>query len=601
MKGLDRGWTQRTTALFAAALAVTLIATTGPGPSASAATSAPAQAFAFCGGVINRSGATIPGATTALRAFLADVQASPDAGRVESLRRACFLADEALVSVSTFGRFVWDAARERAAAVVKNVEKYFQEKLTSAYLASGPGKDKIVAPLRAGILEHFPNVGLVLHNSDQFTALAGDAAAAPIDSIVDLMITALFGHVPTVPLLAGRFDAVLVKSIAVARTSTFAPMAQQSQSYALKAFLDTMAARTQALAKAGYRIDFMTTMFGGNPSNSKVIDAADLGIDVLLAYWPGATELRQRINTGGTWLMSVADAGAIVGAIGILMTDYPVALSSLSAAIGFRAASQTVAGAAPVSGPTPTSPGNLLLGDLALDRYCGSKGGAGVKLTRDRTGPGAANANWVCVALNGSTAVIDMNDACAFQYHQAVHAVVNDPDDAFSWVCFTGGPATASSGVRPSATTVRATPTAASAQVVVHATDEPPGHSTGVVVASGQALLIEASGTASYGYDSSPCGNADQNTGPDGARSVGAVTCAPKFDDSAVLPNVAVGSLLGCVARPGVSCQGRWFVVGKRFQTVAAASGGELTLLYNDVSGQYANNSGQYQASVTVG
>lgn len=67
----------------------------------------------------------------------------------------------------------------------------------------------------------------------------------------------------------------------------------------------------------------------------------------------------------------------------------------------------------------------------------------------------------------------------------------------------------------------------------------------------------------------------------------------PKPDPNAALSGADIGLLLGNIG------QG-WFASGTSDQ-FTATTGGILFLLYNDVPGHYADNSGSYQVTVTVG
>ena len=77
------------------------------------------------------------------------------------------------------------------------------------------------------------------------------------------------------------------------------------------------------------------------------------------------------------------------------------------------------------------------LGGLNLLSFCLSEGFSGVTLTKPVIGPNAAINNWRCVAADGDTHPFSFEQACKFQYDlNAVQAHPLDPDNAFTWVCF---------------------------------------------------------------------------------------------------------------------------------------------------------------------
>jgi hypothetical protein len=85
--------------------------------------------------------------------------------------------------------------------------------------------------------------------------------------------------------------------------------------------------------------------------------------------------------------------------------------------------------------PTP-------LGGLALTPYCQSLGYDGDTLTKPQLGPSAAYDNWRCFVgtRDAPTSLhpFSMEQACKFQYgHAAIQARPTDPDDAYTWVCYT--------------------------------------------------------------------------------------------------------------------------------------------------------------------
>jgi hypothetical protein len=84
--------------------------------------------------------------------------------------------------------------------------------------------------------------------------------------------------------------------------------------------------------------------------------------------------------------------------------------------------------------PTP-------VGGLALTPYCQSLGYDGDIMTKPQLGPNAAYDNWRCFtgtrAAPTSLHPFSMEQACKFQYGQtAIQAHPTNPDDAFTWVCY---------------------------------------------------------------------------------------------------------------------------------------------------------------------
>ena len=81
-----------------------------------------------------------------------------------------------------------------------------------------------------------------------------------------------------------------------------------------------------------------------------------------------------------------------------------------------------------------------VLGGLDLGTYCQSLGFARFALTKPRFGPNAAYDNWRCESESGEVHPFSFEQACKFQYGlEAVQAHPTDPDDAFTWVCYTVG------------------------------------------------------------------------------------------------------------------------------------------------------------------
>jgi hypothetical protein len=84
--------------------------------------------------------------------------------------------------------------------------------------------------------------------------------------------------------------------------------------------------------------------------------------------------------------------------------------------------------------PTP-------LGGLALTPYCQSLGYDGDTLTKPQLGPNAAYNNWRCFIGTRDAPIslhpFSMEQACMSQYqHFAIQARPTDPDDAYTWVCY---------------------------------------------------------------------------------------------------------------------------------------------------------------------
>jgi hypothetical protein len=97
------------------------------------------------------------------------------------------------------------------------------------------------------------------------------------------------------------------------------------------------------------------------------------------------------------------------------------------------------------------------LGGLELNDYCTDLGDPGVPgaqpstLRKEIEGPEYAFNNWACVRGEGALVPIataggppSMNNACVFAFPAAgpSHAVPENPNNAFSWSCFEGAPAT---------------------------------------------------------------------------------------------------------------------------------------------------------------
>src|SRR5207247_2142646 len=81
-----------------------------------------------------------------------------------------------------------------------------------------------------------------------------------------------------------------------------------------------------------------------------------------------------------------------------------------------------------------------VLGGLDLGTYCQSLGFARFALTKPRFGPNAAYDNWRCETESGEVHPFSFEQACKFQNGlEAAQAHPTDPDDAFTWVCYTAG------------------------------------------------------------------------------------------------------------------------------------------------------------------
>jgi hypothetical protein len=154
-------------------------------------------------------------------------------------------------------------------------------------------------------------------------------------------------------------------------------------------------------------------------------------------------------------------------------------------------------------------------------------------------------------------------------------------------------------GSQSSPSAVQDVPVAASttasemSQTVDVAANKP---SIGVMdVAHGDDLVIDATGSASFGYqgaihqDDNRAG--ESSVDPSGTTSVGGQEVPYKVDESAVLPSAPVGAL---IARIG---DGRWFEVDSSWQGLARASG-MLSFAFNDETDSYADNTGSYTVTV---
>jgi hypothetical protein len=96
------------------------------------------------------------------------------------------------------------------------------------------------------------------------------------------------------------------------------------------------------------------------------------------------------------------------------------------------------------------------LGEVDFDPYCTSLGDSGAPgskpstLTKETEGPEFAFNNWACVSTAGALVPIatagpppSMNNACIFEFPAAgpSHAAPENPNNASTWKCYEGGPA----------------------------------------------------------------------------------------------------------------------------------------------------------------
>jgi hypothetical protein len=103
-------------------------------------------------------------------------------------------------------------------------------------------------------------------------------------------------------------------------------------------------------------------------------------------------------------------------------------------------------------------------------------------------------------------------------------------------------------------------------------------------------IIIEASGTAQYGFQgSAPCVGYPV-THPDGSRFLGTTNCGPKDDPNATLAGAPVGLL---IARVG---SGSWFAAGSA-TVFCMPSAGTVYVAYND--SYYPDNTGSYTVTAS--
>ncbi|MCT7375470.1 LecA/PA-IL family lectin [Chelativorans salis] len=112
----------------------------------------------------------------------------------------------------------------------------------------------------------------------------------------------------------------------------------------------------------------------------------------------------------------------------------------------------------------------------------------------------------------------------------------------------------------------------------LEATNEP-GVRTGHTVSRGDVISITVTGTANAGGPNNP------DTGPDGALHWA----------KALLPSANVGACLMKIGN-GDTCT----VVGSGLSHYTVQEDGEIAFLYNDQPGQYGDNSGSYEITLTA-
>ncbi len=132
----------------------------------------------------------------------------------------------------------------------------------------------------------------------------------------------------------------------------------------------------------------------------------------------------------------------------------------------------------------------------------------------------------------------------------------------------------------------------------VLANQGPPGVDTKLDVVTGTTMTFVAVGQATYGSEGQAGCSGQPLTGPDGHRTVNGKSCAPKGDSNAVLPSVPIGALIGCITIHN-ACATKYFAIGA-IKSLKATSSGRLYILYNDVNGQYGDNSGGYSVTVSA-
>lgn len=120
---------------------------------------------------------------------------------------------------------------------------------------------------------------------------------------------------------------------------------------------------------------------------------------------------------------------------------------------------------------------------------------------------------------------------------------------------------------------------------------ESPWFDTGIDLASGDDVKMHASGAVRYGP------NGPQTTDANGGNFDG-----QKFFSTAVLPNTVICSLIGKVGDTpvpsGTSGDGPGFVGTDYHETMTTS--GRLFLGFNDQVGQFGDNSGAFEVTITI-
>lgn len=128
---------------------------------------------------------------------------------------------------------------------------------------------------------------------------------------------------------------------------------------------------------------------------------------------------------------------------------------------------------------------------------------------------------------------------------------------------------------------------------IYDATPDGGGYDTGLTVAVGDLITIQARGTIVYGYEGGLAGNCAglAATDPDGNRTVDGVPCDLKFDEFCPSATAPVGALIGRIGDSG------WFRVGSNL-VVRATRTGSLWLAHNDHTP--TDNTGSFEVSVQI-
>lgn len=115
---------------------------------------------------------------------------------------------------------------------------------------------------------------------------------------------------------------------------------------------------------------------------------------------------------------------------------------------------------------------------------------------------------------------------------------------------------------------------------------------TGIQVTKGDTIQFLATGQAKYGYEGSPVNNSP-TTDPDGNRFVNNIKIEKRFDSTLIDPSAPIGSLVG-----KIGLGNDIFFIGSSNQQTMPASG-TIMLRYNDVEGEYDNNEGSYEVTIS--